>query len=207
MYRNKIPKTSVYRLAIYLRELERLALEEREYVSSKELGEILGIDPAQLRKDFSFFGQFGEVGRGYRISSLIVNLKKILKLYRKVWEVALVGVGNLGSALLSYKGFKEVGFYIRIAFDQDPKKTGQTISGIKVYHAKKMVGLLRRKEIKIGIICVPASSAQEVAEKMVRAGIKSILNFAPIRLKLPADIIVKYVDLSTELLSLPYYIS
>jgi redox-sensing transcriptional repressor len=207
MYRNKIPEVSIYRLAIYLRKVEKLEREGRQYISSQELGRLVGIDPAQLRKDLSYFGQFGEVGKGYHISKLSTNLKKILKLYRREWKVALAGVGNLGSALISYKGFEEMGFIIVVAFDKDPKKVGREISGVRIYHVDQMEEVIRRFKVQIGIIAVPADAAQGVADSMVRAGVKSILNFAPVKLNVPEKIILRNVDLSTELMSIPYYIS
>lgn len=207
MYRDKIPQVSIYRLAIYLREVGKLEREGRQYISSQELGRLVGIDPAQLRKDLSYFGQFGEVGKGYHISKLCTNLKRILKLYRRNWKVALAGVGNLGSALISYRGFQEMGFIIVVAFDKDPKKVGREISGIRVYHVDQMEGLIRRFKVRIGIIAVPADAAQGVADIMVRAGVKSILNFAPVKLNVPERVILRNVDLSTELMSIPYYIS
>ncbi|MDP8233278.1 MAG: redox-sensing transcriptional repressor Rex [Candidatus Saelkia tenebricola] len=207
MYKNKIPKASVYRLAIYLRGLEKLKINKKIYVSSPEVGKFCGIDPAQVRKDLSYFGQFGEVGKGYHIKSLVTNLKKILKLHHKKWKMSLAGVGNLGAALLSYKGFENVGFIIQVAFDKDCKKIGRVFSGVKIYDFKKMKEIIRKENIRIGIIAVPAEFAQEVAEIMISSGVKSILNFAPVILNLPSKIIVSNVDLSNELLSLPYFIS
>jgi len=207
MYKNKVSRTSVYRLAIYLRGLEKLKSNKKVYISSQEVGKLCGAESAQVRKDLSYFGQFGEVGKGYHIESLLTNLKKILKLYHKKWKMSLVGVGNLGMALLSYKGFKNVGFIIQAAFDKDPGKIDKVISGIKIYDFKKMKEIIRKENIKIGIIAVPAESAQKVAGIMVSSGIRSILNFAPVILNLPSKIVIRNVDLSNELLSLPYFIS
>lgn len=206
MHREKIPKTTIYRLALYLRILEKVARENKVFISSQEMGRLCGIDSAQLRKDLSYFGQFGEVGKGYNVTNLINNLKKILKLYRRVWKVALAGVGHLGTALLSYRGFREAGFDICCAFDSDPQKIGKKIQRVKIYSSEEMREVILKYRIKIGIIAVSAESAQEVAEKMVSAGVKALLNFAPVRLKLPSPVVVKTVDLSTELMSLPFYL-
>ncbi len=207
MYKNKIPKASVYRLAVYLQILQKLDIKNGRYISSLEIGKLSGIDPAQVRKDLSYFGQFGEVGRGYHVKSLMTNLKKILKLHNKVWKVALAGLGNLGMALLSYKGFKNVGFQITAAFDVDNKKVGKVFSGVTAYAANRIADIIKKENIKIGIIAVPAESAQEVASLMVDSGIKSIINFAPVRLSLPDTIVKRNVDLSNEFLSLPFYIA
>ena len=207
MYKNKVSKTSVYRLAIYLRGLEKIKSRQKTCVSSQELGKLCGVDSAQVRKDLSYFGQFGRVGKGYHIESLVTNLKKILKLYRKKWKMSLAGAGNLGTALLSYKGFKNVGFIIQAAFDKDLEKIGKVISGIRINNFEKMKEVIKKENIKIGIIAVPAESAQEAAEIMVSSGIRSILNFAPVILNLPSKIVIRNVDLSNELLSLPYFIS
>ncbi len=206
MHKEKIPKTTIYRLALYLRTLEKVAREKKVFISSQEMGKLCGVDSAQLRKDLSYFGQFGEVGRGYNVSILITNLKKILKLHRRVWKVALAGVGHLGTALLSYRGFREAGFDICCAFDSDPQKIGKKIQRVKIYSHKKMREVILKHRIKIGIIAVPAESAPDVAEKMVSAGVKALLNFAPVRLSFSSSVIVKNVDLSTELLSLPFYL-
>ncbi len=206
MHREKVPKNTIYRLALYLRTLEKVARGKKVFISSQEMGRLCGIDSAQLRKDLSYFGQFGEVGKGYNVNSLISNLKKILKLYRRVWKVALAGVGHLGTALLSYRGFREAGFDICCAFDSDPQKIGKRIQRVKVFSLQEMKKIILKHRINIGIIAVPAESAQDVAEKMVSAGVKALLNFAPMRLNLSSPVIVKNVDLSTELMSLPFYL-
>ena len=206
MYKEKIPKTTIYRLAIYLRTLEKIFREHRTFISSQEMGTLCGIDSAQVRKDLSYFGQFGEVGRGYSVKNLMDNLKKILKLYRRRWKVALAGVGHLGTALLSYRGFREAGFEISCAFDPDPKKIGKAIQNAKIYPPHRIEEIVSKEKIKIGIIAVPGDFAQDVAERMVSAGVRALLNFAPVRLNLPSGITVKNVDLSTELISLPFYL-
>lgn len=205
MYKKKVPHTTVYRLAMYLREVEKLLKEGCKYVSSRELGESLGIDSAQVRKDLSYFGQFGKVGKGYQLEILGHKLKKILKLEERK-KLALVGVGNLGSALLSYKGFQEAGFDFVVAFDCDPKKIGKKIAKVKVLSSEKIVSTLKKEEISIAIITVPANSAQEVADKLIEGGVRSIINFAPLRLNVPDTVLVRYVDLSIELMSVPFYI-
>ena len=200
----KVPEKTVTRLSIYLRCLEELEASGVTTVSSKELAQRFGFNSAQVRKDLAYFGQFGVRGLGYYIAELKHNLERILGL-KQDWEVALVGVGNLGSALIAYKGFQARGFRISLAFDTDPAKVGTTINGLTVQDAAKMGPALRRKKVKIGVVAVPAGAAQAAAEALVEAGVTAILNFAPAQLAVPEGVKVQNVDLSVLLKTLSYH--
>jgi redox-sensing transcriptional repressor len=200
----KIPEKTVTRLSIYLRCLEELEADGITSVSSKRLAERFGLNSAQVRKDLAYFGQFGVRGLGYSVGELKHNLERILGL-KQDWEVTLVGVGNLGSALLAYRGFGARGFHLGIAFDTDPAKIGQTISGVPVADLADLVETVRAKGIKIGIITVPAPAAQGVAEHLAEAGVTAILNFAPAQITVPEGIKVQNVDLSVLLKTLSYH--
>ena len=197
------PKAVVNRLSLYLRELQHLLRDGRETVSSTQLGSLLGFTDAQVRKDLAYFGQFGYPGIGYRCNELISAIKGILGTDRN-WPVALVGLGNLGRALLGYKGFGNQGFRIVAAFDVDPSKVGKPLEGVPVYHLDQLQQVVKDQEIKIGVIAVPASSAVEVAEKLVEAGIDGMLNFAPVTISPPESVNVQGVDLAIEMEQLCY---
>jgi redox-sensing transcriptional repressor len=173
----KIPDETIRRLPIYLRGLLFLSEQGRQSISSRDLADFLGANPWQIRKDFSYFGGFGTRGVGYRVEELAKQIKRILKL-SVVHRTALVGVGNLGSAVLAYPGFRVYGFDIVAAFDIDSKKIGRKISNIKIEDVSNLWTLKRRK-IDIGIIAVPRDAAQETANALVKAGVKGILNFSP----------------------------
>jgi len=177
-----------------------------EYISSSEITEITGINSAQIRKDLAYFGEFGKRGIGYPLIDLIRELKKILGLDRK-WSVIIVGAGNLGKALVKYKGFQKKGFIIKGIFDNNPLKIGKKLDHIFIYDTKEIEKYIQAENINIGILVVPADSAQEVADKMVAGGIKAILNFAPIHIVLPPEIKIHNVDLSIEFEGLTYYLS
>jgi redox-sensing transcriptional repressor len=196
-----IPEDTIKRLPVYLRNLIEMKKKGEKIVSSKKITETLNILPEQFRKDLSYFGTFGKRGVGYEVDKLIKILEKIIGIDREI-KVILVGVGRLGSALLKYKGFSILNMKIVCAFDSDPKKIGKLIDGIKIEDINKMDKFIKKEKIKVGIITVPASSAQEVAGKMVKSGIKAILNFAPTILNLPVSIHVNYVDMASELGSL-----
>jgi len=200
---HKIPDETIRRLPIYLRELLLLSEKGQQKISSKLLAEFLGFNPAQIRKDFSYFGGFGIRGVGYEINELIKNIKKILKL-NIVRKTALVGVGNLGSAILQYSGFKVYGLEIKAAFDTSPSKVGKVINGIKIESVSKLTGLKRRK-IKIAILSVPRNAAQENADILVNSGVSGILNLTPARLVMPKNIKVITLDIAMYLARLPYY--
>jgi redox-sensing transcriptional repressor len=199
----KIPEETIIRLSYYLRVLTYLKEEEKkELVSSSEIANILKISPHQLRKDLSYFGHFGKKGVGYSVSKLIQNLKEILGLDKK-WYAAVVGFGNLGRALSFYKGFKDQGIFIKAAFDVNPKKI-KNYPDLKVYSLEKMEEVIKKENIKIGIITVPKEAAKEIANKLLKSGIKAIFNFAPVKLDLPKKVILKNVDLSCQLAYLTY---
>ena len=175
-------------------------------ISSRELAERLGLTSAKVRKDLAYFGQFGVRGFGYNVSQLRREIRKILGTDRPV-RVAIVGVGNLGRALLSYVGFRTQGFKFVMAFDSDQRKIGHTVAGIKIRNAKSLEKIICMGEVDIVILAVPANVAQEVTDKLVKCGITAILNFVPLRLHVPPNVKVHYVDLAMELESLSYYIS
>ncbi|UCH77623.1 MAG: redox-sensing transcriptional repressor Rex [Candidatus Coatesbacteria bacterium] len=200
----KIPGTTVSRLSIYVRALQKLRQDGVVTTSSEKLAEQIGLTAAQIRKDLAYFGQFGVPGRGYYVENLYTELAAILGIDRR-WQVALGGVGHLGYALLAYNGFKKQGFDVVVAFDKDPAKVGQTWEGVKIYDIAQAPEVLPQTEAQLGIIAVPAENAQEVCDAFVAGGLKSILSFAPERLVTPDDVTVKRVDLAMELEWLSYY--
>lgn len=205
MRNNKVPGVTIERLPLYYRYVQSLDRYEAGVVSSSELGRRVGIPAAQVRKDLSYFGEFGRRGVGYEVDSLRYHLEKILGL-NKTWPMLLVGAGNLGRALVNYRGFLEQGLEIRAVFDNDPGKTGSNIvDGLKVEPLENLEKRITEMGIKIGIIAVPVDSAQEVAVKLVELGINSIWNFAPTLLEVPSHIFLRNEDLSVGLMSLIYY--
>lgn len=199
----KIPSSSISRISLYYRAL--LSLKDTSVVSSQELADLTGCNAAQVRKDLAYFGQFGRPGRGYDIGGLRIELKRILGIDKK-WKVALVGVGNLGSALLAYKGFKEQGFDIKYAFDNDPKKIGKIRQGIKIEGIKNLGTVVRRKKINMAIIAVPQESIRAIVDALLSSGVRAILNFAPARIKAPEGVEILNIDLSVELERLTYFL-
>lgn len=201
----KIPKAVIKRLSLYARALKIMSVNRIERVSSRELGEALAINPAQVRKDLAYFGQFGVPGFGYYVEDLRKQVKQILGTDQMV-RIALVGVGNLGQALLSYATFRQEGFRIAAAFDSDKRKVGGERAGVPIYHADEMTEKLKELGVDIVILAVPASAAQALTETIVAAGIQAILNFVPVRLIVPPRVKVHYVDLTIEIESLSYYL-
>jgi redox-sensing transcriptional repressor len=204
-----VPAPAVRRLSLYLRELEALLKRDHQTVSSKQLGELLGLTDAQVRKDLAYFGQFGHPGIGYRVIDLIARIKSILGTDRN-WNVLLVGAGNLGNALLSYRGFSKKNFQIVAVFDNDPKKTGQFIGiepKLEILPVERLVDVVRERDIQMAIISVPAEVAQPVADQLVSAGIRGILNFAPASLVVPESVAMASVDLAVHLEQLAFKIS
>ncbi|GAA4419957.1 redox-sensing transcriptional repressor Rex [Bremerella cremea] len=199
----RVSKAVVSRLSLYLRELSRLERNGIETTSSTKLGEMLGFSDAQVRKDLANFGQFGYPGVGYRCSELIATIRQIMGTDQR-WPVALVGVGNLGRALLGYRGFSNQGFNTVAAFDLDPKIVGSEIEGIPVYSLENVDKIVREKSIQLAILAVPAAAAQEVAERLVAAGIRGFLNFAAVTLRLPEEVTVIGVDLAIEMEQLSF---
>jgi redox-sensing transcriptional repressor len=198
-----VPKAVVSRLSLYLRELQHLVRDGKETTSSTQLGSVLGFTDAQVRKDLAYFGQFGYPGIGYRCDELIGAIRQILGTNRD-WPLALVGLGNLGRALIGYRGFGHQGFRIAAAFDSDPHKVGAVIDGISVYSLDQLPDVVCKQEIKLGIVAVPATAAQAVADQLVACGIEGILNFAPVTLVLPPHVEIIGVDLAIELEQLSF---
>ena len=200
----KVPEVTIERLSIYLRAIKRL--NEENILSSQELANLLETSDGQVRKDLAYFGEFGVPGQGYKVGKLKKEIRHILGL-NTTWGMALVGVGNLGRALLIYPGFKRNEFEIRAAFDKDPSKIGKVWQGVEVQDVENIPQILPLKEIKIGIITTPVSAAQEVADKLVKGGVKGILNFAPTRISIPKEVKLKNVDLSMQLENLSYFLN
>lgn len=201
----KIPKAVIKRLSLYSRVLQAMEMRSVEKISSMELGEKLGLNPAQVRKDLAYFGQFGVRGVGYYVAELRKSIKRILGTDREV-RVGLIGVGNLGLALLSYGGFARQGFKIVAAFDNDKRKVGSVKNNIEIFNVHDLEEKIKVRAIDLAILAVPAEAAQEIAGRVVKAGINAILNFVPTRLVVPDDVKVHYVDLAIEIESLTYYL-
>jgi redox-sensing transcriptional repressor len=199
----KIPDETIRRLPIYLRAVLVLISQDKKNASSKELADLLGINHWQIRKDLSYFGDFGTPGVGYELEKLKKHIKKILKL-DGVRKTALVGVGNLGLAVLTYTGFKKYGFDIVAAFDSSSRKIGKKTGNITIEDAKKL-NSLRKRNIQMAIIAVPGDAAQKVADDLVNAGVKGILNFSPLYISVPRKIKVISIDIAMDLARLPYY--
>lgn len=210
MKKKNIPSVTINRLSIYHRCLEKILETEKGkdliIISSFKIAEMTGINSAQIRKDLAYFGEFGKRGIGYPVIDLGKELKKILGLDKK-WPVIIAGAGNLGKALVKYKGFQKRGFIIKGIFDNNPSKIGKRLGHIFIYNIKEIKKFIQTENISIGIIVVQADSAQEVANKMVAGGIKAILNFAPVHIVLPPEIKIHNVDLSIEFEGLTYYLS
>lgn len=205
MNAKKIPDIIIGRLPVYLRALQRMADSGLKTTSSQELGEHVGISAAQIRKDISQFGEFGKQGTGYSIEFLIEKLREILKVDR-IWDVVVVGAGDLGHALAHYNGFQNRGFRVVAIFDNDKNKIGQQIGDFTIEDSATMSERIKALGVKIAMITVPASAAQEVADKLVQAGIKSILNYAPVNINVPNHVKVQYSDPATNLQRMTYYL-
>jgi redox-sensing transcriptional repressor len=205
MTSNEVPDIVVGRLPIYLRALTYMAEEGQEITSSQELGAKLGISSAQIRKDLSHFGEFGKQGTGYEISYLRDQLKRILHVEHSR-PVALVGYGDLGHALANYGGFTAKGFEIVAVFDNDPNKIGYKVAGKEVLDVAELPGVIREKGIKIALVAVPSAAAQPVIDVLVAAGIKAILNYAPINISVPSDVRVQYIDPAAHLQHMTFYL-
>jgi redox-sensing transcriptional repressor len=201
----EIPEVVVERLPVYARALQQLANQGREVVSSQDLGDQLGVTPAQIRKDLSYFGRFGKQGRGYNIRRLVEELRQILGLERQ-WTMAIVGVGHLGKAILHYGGFAPQGFHVIAAFDNDPTTVGQEVAGLVVQHVRDMPDVLARQHVDIGIVAVPAAAAQQMIDLLVSSGVQAILNYAPIAAHVPPDVHVRHIDPVLSLQSMTFYV-
>ncbi len=198
-----VPKAVVSRLSLYLRELQHLVQHGHQTTSSTQLGRVLGFTDAQVRKDLAYFGQFGYPGIGYRCEELIAAIKQILGTDRS-WPVALIGLGNLGRALLRYRGFGRQGFCVVAAFDIDASIVGTEIEQIPVFHLDQLAEVIDERQIRLAIIAVPSPEAQGVATLLVNAGVEGILNFAPVTISLPPTVKHVEVDLAIELEQLSF---
>lgn len=191
------------RLSLYLRFLEQFDAQGQATISSAELARRGGTTSAQVRKDLSFFGSFGKRGLGYSVPELTARIRDILGL-RRSYRVVLVGAGRIGSALIQYPGFRQRGFHVRAIYDTDPKKIGSGWNGLVVKDARQLESDLAREPTDIAIVVTPAEAAQDVVDRLVRAGVKAILNFAPAQLVVPADVVVKSVNMALELETLSF---
>jgi len=205
MNADKVPDIIVGRLPIYLRALQGMAEKGMRTTSSQELGEHVGISAAQIRKDISQFGEFGKQGTGYSIPYLIDKLREILKVNR-MWDVAVIGAGELGHALSHYQGFTDRGFRVAMLFDNDPSKIGKKVGEFIVEDSANMVERICSAKIKIAMLTVPAVAAQAAADKLVQAGVRAILNYAPVSLNVPGNVHVQYIDPATHLQRMTYYL-
>ena len=201
-----IPRKAVYRLSLYYRVLERLNQNRIETVSSDALAKAAGVKPTQLRKDLTYFGQFGTRGLGYKVESLLAKLTGVLRTTR-FQPVILVGAGNLGSALLRYDGFAKEGFEIVAAFDSRPEGAKAENCKVPIQPVEQMKEFVREHSIKLAILAVPGVAAQEVTNQLVEAGIQAILNFSPLILQVPPHVVVNNVNLAIELENLTYFIT
>jgi redox-sensing transcriptional repressor len=205
MKKNEIPDIIISRLPIYLRALRHMQTQQKQTTSSQELGARVGLSAAQIRKDLSQFGEFGKQGTGYNIVFLVDKLREILRVNR-VWDVAVIGMGDMGHALARYQGFNDRGFRVAMVFDNDPGKANTQAGNFIIQDMKGIVPAIRESGIMVAMLCVPAESAQEVTDLLVEAGIKAILNYAPISLKVPEDVRVQYLDPSIGLQRMTYYL-
>lgn len=205
MEKISIPGIVVGRLPIYLQALEHMRAQGILTTSSQELGEVIGISAAQIRKDLSQFGEFGKQGKGYSISYLVEQLRGILKVDR-VWDVAVIGAGNLGHAITRYQAFVNHGFRVAMIFDNDPNRINTRIENFVIQDMDNLIELIQQARIKIAMLTVPASAAQTVTDDLVKAGIKAILNYAPLTLSVPEDVHVQNVDPVIYLQRMTYYI-
>ena len=201
-----ISKATIDRLPLYYRTLRSSQEEGLEIISSEELGHRLGVTPEQIRKDLAAFGQFGKKGVGYFIRELIRNIGEILGLHRN-WNIAVIGIGHLGWALVNYRNFTALGFNLAAMFDANREKVGQSINGVKIDAVECMEEIIRERNIHIGIIAVPEAQAQVVADKLVNSGVRGIWNFAPRKINVPDSVKVVNEDLSVGLSSISYHLA
>jgi redox-sensing transcriptional repressor len=199
-----VPEATVGRLPVYLRALVDLAESGAGTVSSEELAEAAGVNSAKVRKDLSHLGSYGTRGVGYDVAYLIHQIRRELGLTQD-WPIAIVGIGNLGQALANYGGFAERGFRVAALVDADPVRIGERIGDLRIVHVDDLARLVRELDVAIGVIATPSAAAQEVADRLVEAGVRSILNFAPAMLVVPPGVSVRKVDLAVELQILAYY--
>ena len=200
----EIPDATVSRLPLYHRALLGLHQSGVTTVSSEQLADMAGVNAAKVRKDLSYFGSYGTRGVGYDVDQLLAEIRRELGLDQQ-WKCLVVGVGNLGSALLSFAGFRDRGFHVAAAVDVDPARVGSEVGGLIVGHQNDMVRLLCEHDIAIGVIATPPAAAQEVADALVAAGVESILNFAPTMVEVPEGVLIRHVDLASELEILAFH--
>jgi redox-sensing transcriptional repressor len=201
----EIPEVVINRLPVYARALAALAEAGETVVSSQALGEALDVTPAQIRKDLSYFGRFGKQGRGYNVHGLLTKLQEILGLDRQ-WRVCVVGVGRLGQAIVEYGGFEPQGFQIVAAFDADRGRVGSKIGGLTVRDTSELDEFLESNKVDIGVVAVPAHAAQEVVDKLVKLGIRAILNYAPMTAHVSKDVTIRHIDPVIAMQSMTFYI-
>jgi redox-sensing transcriptional repressor len=199
----KISESTVRRLSLYLRLLEQFAAAGQTTISSAELARRGGTTSAQVRKDLSFFGSFGKRGLGYSVLELAAKIRDILGL-KRTYRVVLVGAGRIGSALVQYPGFRERGFHVTTIYDKDPKKIGSRWNGLVVRDVRHINADLAKESTDIAIVVTPAEAAQDIVDRLVEAGVKAILNFAPVRLRVPSDVVVRSVNMALELETLSF---
>lgn len=200
-----IPRIIIGRLPLYLRALQRLKKDGNTFASSQELGKLLDISAAQIRKDLSHFGELGKRGTGYEIDFLICKLNQILHI-DQVWKIVIVGAGDIGRGLARYDGFVDRGFQVSAIFDNDQGKIGKKVGGLVIQHVDGLAEFIQENEIKIAVLAVPAENAQEAIDNLVKAGIRAILNYAPIYLKAPKNVQIEHIDPSIHLQKLSYYL-
>lgn len=200
-----VPEIVVRRLPLYLRALTSLVEANHLITSSQELSGMLGISSAQIRKDLSYFGEFGKQGMGYEVRYLRDQLRRILQVDRR-WDMVLVGAGDLGHAVANYAGFRRWGYQVVAVFDNDPAKVGKVLAGLTIRSMEGLEEEIRALRVHIGILTVPAAGAQDVADRMVRGGVRAILNYAPINLNLPPEVRVHSIDPVVGLQSMSYYL-
>lgn len=201
-----IPNPAVRRLSLYLRQLETFERGGRLTISSKQLGESLRLTDAQVRKDLAYFGQFGHPGIGYKVEDLILQLRKILGT-DKTWGVVLVGAGNVGRAMSGYRGFDKKGFRLVGVFDNDPAKLGRKLGGFAIQPLSEIPETVQTHAVRLAILAVPADSAQAVADQLIHAGVRGLLNFAPVSLTVPAHVALQTVDMAVQLEQLAFQVT
>jgi len=204
---SKIPSATITRLSLYSRALEELIHSQVNIIASDKLAQKCGVNPAQVRKDLAYFGEFGVRGVGYFVKELLFEIKKILGLNRR-WRMALIGIGNLGLAMVAHENFVKQGYEFVAVFDVDPKKVGRRLpSGQMIHSIDELDAVIKEKNIEIGVIATPAVHAQATARRLIDAGIKAILNFAPLQIQMPEGFIVENVDFTVKLDNLAYHLT
>jgi len=204
---SKIPAATITRLSIYSRTLEQLTKEGATVISSEKLAAMCGVNPAQIRKDLAYFGEFGVRGVGYYAKELLFEIKKILGL-NKTWKLGIFGTGNLGCALVAHENFAKQGYHFVAAFDVDPGKVGHKLaSGLLINHLNELEEVARRTGIEIGVISTPPSAAQDITNRLMSVGIRGILNFAPVQIQVEGDLRVENVDFTVKLDNLAYHLT